>query len=120
MQRSAILPSAGRPKRRSATTKHSFLRPNGFKNGCCRTGRRMYPGSTLRECPTRRSSPVATRSTTWTLNDGSLGLAIGDVAGHGFAPALIMASTHAYLRSMVRTGSDVGEILTRINAILCG
>ncbi|MGO8752797.1 MAG: PAS domain S-box protein [Thermoguttaceae bacterium] len=53
-----------------------------------------------------------------TMHDGSLGLAIGDVAGHGFAPALLMASTHAYLRSMVRTSSDVGEILTRVNAIL--
>jgi serine phosphatase RsbU (regulator of sigma subunit) len=52
------------------------------------------------------------------LQDGSLGLAIGDVAGHGFAPALLMASTHASLRLLAQTSSDVGEILTCANRIL--
>jgi PAS domain S-box-containing protein len=52
------------------------------------------------------------------MRGGFLGLAIGDVAGHGFAPALLMASTHAYLRSLARTSDDVGEILAICNAIL--
>jgi PAS domain S-box-containing protein len=52
------------------------------------------------------------------MRDGSLGLAISDVSGHGFAPALLMASTHAYLRSLAHTSSDVGEILRIANTVL--
>ncbi len=52
------------------------------------------------------------------MYDGSLGVAIGDVMEHGFAPALLMASTRAYLRLLAQTSSDVGEILTRANRIL--
>ncbi len=52
------------------------------------------------------------------MPDGSLGVVIGDVAGHGFAPALIMASTHVLLRSLTETRTDVGEILTRANSTL--
>jgi sigma-B regulation protein RsbU (phosphoserine phosphatase) len=53
-----------------------------------------------------------------TLVDGSLGLVIGDVMGHGFAPSLLMASTHAYLRSLGQTSADVSTILTLTNRIL--
>jgi PAS domain S-box-containing protein len=52
------------------------------------------------------------------LCDGSLGVVVGDVSGHGFAPALLVASTHAYLRLLSRTTSDPGDILTAANAIL--
>ncbi len=52
------------------------------------------------------------------MQDGSLGVAVGDVTGHGFAPALLIASTHAYLRLLAQTSSDVGKILTRVNRIL--
>ena len=55
-----------------------------------------------------------------TLVDGSLGLVIGDVMGHGFAPSLLMASTHAYLRSLGQTSADVSTILTLTNRILVG
>ena len=54
-----------------------------------------------------------------TLGDGSLGLAIGDVSGHGIAAALMMASTHAYLRVLASTRQDVGTIVSRTNSILC-
>ena len=50
--------------------------------------------------------------------DGSLGVVIGDVSGHGFGPALLMASTRAYLRSLVETRADLREILTLTNSIL--
>src|SRR5918993_1218206 len=42
---------------------------------------------------------------------GSLGLVVGDVSGHGFGPALIMANTRAYLRALSLTCSGVGDIL---------
>jgi serine phosphatase RsbU (regulator of sigma subunit) len=49
---------------------------------------------------------------------GSVGLVVGDVSGHGFGPALIMANTRAYLRALSLTCSGVGDILTRANAAL--
>ena len=39
--------------------------------------------------------------------DGRVGIAVGDVSGHGFGPALLMAETRAYLRSLSRTSSDL-------------
>jgi sigma-B regulation protein RsbU (phosphoserine phosphatase) len=47
-----------------------------------------------------------------------LGIAVGDVTGHGIGPALLMAETRAYLRILARNREDVGEILTRANRIL--
>lgn len=52
------------------------------------------------------------------LPDGSMGIVVGDVAGHGFGPALIMAETHVTLRSLVATHVTVPEILTLANSIL--
>jgi len=52
------------------------------------------------------------------MRDGSVGFAIGDVSGHGLGPALLMASTHAHLRSLARTYTDAGEILGLVNASL--
>jgi len=50
--------------------------------------------------------------------DGSLGIVVGDVAGHGVGPALLMASTRAYLRSLAETHTDISEILFLMNSIL--
>jgi len=52
------------------------------------------------------------------LQDGCLGLAVGDVSGHGLGPALLMAETRAYLQALAETHSDVGEMLTRLNRFL--
>ena len=52
------------------------------------------------------------------FSDGSLGVVVGDVTGHGIGPALLMASTRAYLRSLAETRMDLGDILTLANAIL--
>ncbi len=49
------------------------------------------------------------------LPDGCLGIVVGDVSGHGIGSALVMAETRAYVRSFVKTASDVGEILTQVN-----
>lgn len=50
--------------------------------------------------------------------DGSLGLVIGDVSGHGLGPAIVMALTYAHLRSLLEIYSDVGDILARVNRFL--
>jgi sigma-B regulation protein RsbU (phosphoserine phosphatase) len=54
------------------------------------------------------------------LPDGALGIAVGDVSGHGFGPALLMASTRAYLRGLARTCCDPCQILTQLNSLLAG
>jgi serine phosphatase RsbU (regulator of sigma subunit) len=52
------------------------------------------------------------------LPDGRLGLVIGDVTGHGLGPALLMASTRAYLRSFSRTHGEAATILSLANRVL--
>ncbi len=52
------------------------------------------------------------------LPDGSLGIAIGDVSGHGIGPALLVAIARAYLRACAEAEADVGAILDRVNRLL--
>jgi sigma-B regulation protein RsbU (phosphoserine phosphatase) len=52
------------------------------------------------------------------MPDGALGVVIGDVAGHGFGPALVMASTHAHLQSLSQLHGEVSPILAQVNSIL--
>jgi PAS domain S-box-containing protein len=52
------------------------------------------------------------------MRDGCLGVVIGDVTGHGFGSALVMAETRAYIRSIAGMESDVGNMLTRVNQML--
>jgi PAS domain S-box-containing protein len=54
------------------------------------------------------------------LPDTATGVIIGDVSGHAFDAALVMAQTRAYLRSIAQTSADPGEILTRVNRVLTG
>jgi serine phosphatase RsbU (regulator of sigma subunit) len=51
---------------------------------------------------------------------GALGVVIADVSGHGFGPALVMASTRAYLRALAQSHHSVGDILTLANRFLSG
>ena len=52
------------------------------------------------------------------MQDGGLGVVIGDVSGHGFGPALLMAELRAYLRAFMLTRWDVGEIVGLLNCAL--
>jgi PAS domain S-box-containing protein len=52
------------------------------------------------------------------LPDGSLVVAVGDVSGHGLAPALHMVETRAYLRALLLGGVSLGECLQRLNGLL--
>ena len=52
------------------------------------------------------------------VQDETLGIAIGDVCGHGFGPSLLMAATRAYLRALMLTETTVGAILTLANRAL--
>lgn len=52
------------------------------------------------------------------LKDDSMGFVISDVSGHGFSSALLMASTHAYLHSLVETETEIKEMMRRLNNFL--
>jgi serine phosphatase RsbU (regulator of sigma subunit)/DNA-binding NarL/FixJ family response regulator len=49
------------------------------------------------------------------LADGKMGFVVGDVTGHGFAPALLMAAVHTLLRLLGPSHADVGELLAVAN-----
>jgi sigma-B regulation protein RsbU (phosphoserine phosphatase) len=53
------------------------------------------------------------------LEDGTLGLAIGDVSGKGISAALLMASLRASLRGMTMDGpADLARLMTRVNRLV--
>jgi PAS domain S-box-containing protein len=52
------------------------------------------------------------------MTDGSVGIVVADVTGHGVGPALLMAEARAYLRTLAANREDIGEILTSANRIL--
>jgi PAS domain S-box-containing protein len=52
------------------------------------------------------------------LPHNRLGIAVGDVEGHGFGSALVMALTRAYVHSFAAMGLEVDQILTQVNRML--
>jgi serine phosphatase RsbU (regulator of sigma subunit)/CHASE1-domain containing sensor protein/anti-sigma regulatory factor (Ser/Thr protein kinase) len=53
------------------------------------------------------------------LDDGRVGLVIGDVSGKGIAAALVMANTQSVLRAVARRGNVApGQVLAEANEVL--
>jgi PAS domain S-box-containing protein len=52
------------------------------------------------------------------MPDGRLVALIGDVSGHGFGPALLMASTRAYLHALLLSNIEVPETLEIANRLI--
>jgi sigma-B regulation protein RsbU (phosphoserine phosphatase) len=53
------------------------------------------------------------------LGKGRIGVAVGDVAGHGIAPALLMTTVRALLRSRVIQPGSLAKMITDVNRLLC-
>ena len=49
------------------------------------------------------------------MADNALGIVVADACGHGMGPALIMAQTRAYLRSITHYESDPRTVLAKFN-----
>jgi sigma-B regulation protein RsbU (phosphoserine phosphatase) len=73
-------------------------------------------------CVTGLSLPAGAVGGDWydfiPLSDGRWGLVLADVSGKGTAAALLMSATRGMLRSLARSGSGPGEVLTRLNNML--
>lgn len=52
------------------------------------------------------------------LPDHRLAFGVADVCGHGMGPALIMAATRGYLRSLARTGMPLEQLVRDLNLLL--
>ncbi len=52
------------------------------------------------------------------MDNGTLGIVIADVTGHGTGPAILMATTRAFLRASAQAFTDIGRILTSANRSL--
>jgi PAS domain S-box-containing protein len=54
------------------------------------------------------------------MMDGTIGIVVGDVCGHGMGSALLMASARAYLRSITTYVSDPKTVLEKLNNQIYG
>jgi serine phosphatase RsbU (regulator of sigma subunit)/ketosteroid isomerase-like protein len=52
------------------------------------------------------------------LQDGHLGIVVGDATGHGVPAALVMASARSMLRAVARASASPGDVLRRVNDTL--
>ena len=52
------------------------------------------------------------------LEDGRVGLVVGDATGKGMPAALVMATTRGMLRAVVQSVESPGEVLARVNEAL--
>jgi predicted ester cyclase len=52
------------------------------------------------------------------LEDGHLGLVVGDATGKGMPAALVMATTRGMLRAVAQNSDSPGEVLARVNDAL--
>jgi len=50
--------------------------------------------------------------------DGEAWVVVGDVSGHGFGSALLMAETRAYVRAFAASEADLGRLLSLVNGAL--
>jgi serine phosphatase RsbU (regulator of sigma subunit)/ketosteroid isomerase-like protein len=49
------------------------------------------------------------------LEDGRLGIVVGDATGHGVPAALVMASARSMLRAVAQASQSPGDVLRRVN-----
>jgi len=50
---------------------------------------------------------------------GRIGIAVGDVSGHGVSSALLMTTARALIRGRVSTPDSISDILADVNRLLC-
>jgi phosphoserine phosphatase RsbU/P len=54
----------------------------------------------------------------WKLSDGRLAMLVADAAGHGMAPAMVVAQVRSLVRALAGDSRSPAEVLNRVNARL--
>lgn len=54
----------------------------------------------------------------WQLDDGRLAMLVADAAGHGMAPAMVVAQVRSMVRLLASSATPPAEVLNRVNARL--
>jgi phosphoserine phosphatase RsbU/P len=54
----------------------------------------------------------------WEMNDGRLGIFLGDASGHGIAPAIVISQARTLVRALADINCDPVWLLTKVNARL--
>jgi serine phosphatase RsbU (regulator of sigma subunit) len=54
----------------------------------------------------------------WKLSDGRMAMLVADAAGHGMAPAMVVAQVRSLVRALVEPGVSPAQVLNRVNARL--
>src|SRR5947207_1548806 len=54
----------------------------------------------------------------WQMNDGRMGIFLGDASGHGIAPALVVSQARTLIRALSEINCDPLWLLSRVNARL--
>lgn len=54
------------------------------------------------------------------LPDGRLGFILADATGHGIGPALVVSQFRAMIHALLQPGSDLAEVVGRVNDLLDG
>ncbi|MBC7782663.1 MAG: SpoIIE family protein phosphatase [Burkholderiales bacterium] len=54
----------------------------------------------------------------WTLDDGRLAMLVADAAGHGMAPAMVVAQVRSLVRALAEPSLRPADVLNRVNARL--
>ena len=52
-------------------------------------------------------------------DDGKVGVAVGDVVGHGIGAALLMTTVRALLRCRIAQPGSLNEVINDVNSLLC-
>lgn len=54
----------------------------------------------------------------WQMDDGRLGIFLGDASGHGIGPAIVVSQARTLIRALSEINCDPSWLLTRVNARL--
>jgi hypothetical protein len=62
---------------------------------------------------------VAATTTSFSLSDGQVALALGDVSGKGMPASLLMMALHAQVQVLADDPKNLGELMMRLNKATC-
>ena len=112
---------SARPRSGPAGSRPSTARPNCCNAACCRSTCRTCPGCGSPPATTRVSTatpPVVTSTTPSCCPTATLGVVLGDVAGHDVQAAARMGQVRAALRALALTDPRPDAVLAGLDRLV--